>query len=208
MLGFQSYRRRRRTAFWLLRPHGLTVAVLEPTTDEPLLVGCADVVVDAPGRSDDFAPGLLETAAAARALELPHVAALDSGWCTLQHGEAESGCEGASGTDLVVAVEGTSNLRVVVSRSLVLGTVRRFGAARLKLSALDAAPCALLNVAIHLARVSQSDAPIGAVEEADLDPLTAVSVAPECESEASRVGRALAVPVGLALARFGLVAHA
>ena len=182
--------------------------MLEPTTDEPLLVACADIAVETRGPRDDFAPGLLETAAAARALRLPHVAALDARWCRLLGGDVDVEREAPADAEIVMRVEGASGLRVAATRTAVVGAVQRFAAARLQLAALDAAPCALLNVAIHLARVSHGESAAEGFDEADLDPLAAVSVAPECESDASRAGRALAVPVGLALGRFGLIAHA
>jgi hypothetical protein len=198
---FPRHRRRRRTAFWLLLPEALSVAVLEPTSDEPLLLACAEITVGTRPSPEDFAPGLLETAAAARALDLPHVAALGGGYCRL---ERCSPAPALAAGELSVPVHTRDDLIAVASSAAIGRAVERFAGARLELAALDAAPCALLNLARYLARGGCSDAVADAAHD-DLDPLTAVSVAPECERDAARLGHGLAVPVGLALAHFGLV---
>lgn len=207
MLALAKYRHRRRTAFWWLRPDGLSVAVLEPTTDEPLLLMCSEVATSSSGNPEDFAPGLLETAADVRALDLVHVAALDSAYCRLNDAKAVAEREATSTGEVSVPVQGRPDLRAVASRAVIASAVRRFESARLQLVALDAAPCALLNLAQHLARTTHAELDGELANGADLDPLTAVSVAPDCESTAARLARVLSVPVGLALGRFGLIEH-
>jgi len=207
MLALAKYRHRRRTAFWWLRPDGLAVAVLEPTTDEPLLLMCSDVATSSPANPNDFAPGLLETAADVRALDLVHVAALDRAYCRLADAKAATEREAASTEEVSVPVQGRPDLRVIASRVAITSAVRRFESARLQLVALDAAPCALLNLAQHLARTTRAELSGELADGADLDPLTAVSVTPDCESTAARLARVLGVPVGLALGRFGLIEH-
>jgi hypothetical protein len=206
-LGFS--RRRGRTAFWLLGSRRLAVAVLEPTTDEPLLVACATLVLDEAPAGDDFAPGLLETAAAAAALRVPHVAALDREWCRLDL-DGSRAARRAAGDDPGTAyldVEGGEGV-VVASRAAVARAAERFRSAGLRLASLDCADCALLNLAAYLGRAPDCDAARVIEEASTLDPLTAVSVAPECEAPAARAADSLGVPVGLALRRFGLLDHA
>ena len=205
-LGFS--RHRGRTAFWLLGSRRLAVAVLEPTTDEPLLVACATLVLDEAPAGDDFAPGLLETAAAAAALRVPHVAALDREWCRLDFGDESRAARRAASDDPAAATVDLDGGVVVASRTAVVRAAERFRSAGLRLASLDCADCALINLATYLGRASDSDAAHAIEEASTLDPLTAVSVAPECEASAARAADSLAVPVGLALLRFGLLDHA
>jgi hypothetical protein len=203
---FGFSRRRSRSAFWLLGSRRLVVAVLEPTTDEPLLLTCATLVLDEAPSGADFAPGLLETAAAANALRLPHVAALDREWCRV-----EPRGQGPSGEDIDavhVEVDGSPDLRAIVARPAVVRTAGRFRSAGLRLVSLDCADCALLSLARYLGRAAEAGEARAAEETSALDPLTAVSVSPECEVSAARAAELLVVPVGLALARFGLLDHA
>jgi hypothetical protein len=206
-------RRRGRTAFWLLAPRRLVAAVLEPTADEPLLVSCAALALDEAPSAADFAPGLLETATAAGALGLPQVAALDREWSRIGVPGNASAAAGAppDGDDAdVVAVDvyGAERLRAFAPRVAIANAETRFRGAGLRLVALDCADCALLTLAMYLGRGSETDI-VATIEDAQaLDPLTAVSVAPECERAAAHAADVLSVPVGLALARFGLVHHA
>jgi hypothetical protein len=203
-------RRRGRTAFWLLAPRRLVAAVLEPTADEPLLVSCATLALDEAPCGSDFAPGLLETATAAAALGLPQVAALDREWSRIaSRGAAVAEGEGEDGTETVcVEVRGADGLRAFAARPAIANAEARFRGAGLRLVALDCADCALMTLAMYLGRGSDADLAATLEDAHALDPLTAVSVAPECERAAAHAADVLAVPVGLALARFGLVAHA
>jgi hypothetical protein len=190
----------------LLAARRLAVAVLEPTRDEPLLVACATLVLDETPGASDFAPGLLETASAADTLALPHVAALDDAWCRVEASteDAATGLLLAGATDsTLVEVQGRPELRVIASPTATARAAERFHAARLRLIALDCAGCALLSLASSLGRASATEAAAVIEEAKTLDPLTAVSVAPECEAAAARAAEALAVPIGLALAHFG-----
>jgi hypothetical protein len=193
----------------LLGSRRLAAAVFVRTSDEPLLVACSALSVDGGEARDDVAPGLLETAAAIGAIGLPHVAALDDEWCTLETGQGQEGAAAIPGDDrIVVAARGWSDLQVRASRSAATSAIARFADAKLDLVALDSAACALLGLALHLGRAVTADAERTLAEARDLDPLTAVSVAPECEGAAARAGGLLAVPVGLALVRFGRIADA
>jgi hypothetical protein len=205
---FGFSRRRGRTAFWLLGSRRLAVAVLEPTTDEPLLVACATLVLDEGPAGADFAPGLLETAAAAAALRVPHVAALDREWSRVLASDAAPAARGDESETVLVDVDGATDLRAAVTRSAVARAAERFRSAGLRLASLDCADCALLSLAAYLGRSPAADVAALLEEAAALDPLTAISVAPECEAKAEHATELLAVPVGLALARFGLLEDA
>ena len=201
------WRSRRRIAFWLLGSRRLAAGVFVRTADEPLLVACSALSIDGAGAGDDIAPGVLETAAAIGALDLPHVAALDDEWCALET-DAEPAAPGGNDDRLLIPARGWPDLHVRASRTAARSAVERFAAAKLRLTALDSAACALLGLALHLGRAATADAERTLAEARDLDPLTAVCVAPECESAAARAGTLLAVPVGLALVRFGRVSDA
>jgi hypothetical protein len=203
-------RRRGRTAFWLLAPRRLVAAVLEPTADEPLLVSCATLALDEAPCGSDFAPGLLETATAAAALGLPQVAALDRAWCRIarRRGATEDTDADDVAEAVYVDVRGADGLRAFAAKAAIANAEARFRGAGMRLVALDCADCALLTLAAYLGRGSDADVTATIEDAHALDPLTAVSVAPECERAAAHAADVLAVPVGLALARFGLVDHA
>jgi hypothetical protein len=205
-------RRRGRTAFWLLAPRRLVAAVLEPTTDEPLLISCATLALDEAPSGSDFAPGLLETATAASALGLPQVAALDREWCRIRARggatRATETSEDAAADVVTIDVHGADGLRAFAAQAAIANADARFRGAGLRLVALDCADCAFLTLAMYLGRGADADVAATIEDAHTIDPLTAVSVAPECERAAAHAADVLAVPVGLALARFGLVDHA
>ncbi len=189
--------RRRRMAFWHLTPSRLTVAVMERAAGEPLLVACATVLTEAQTPLLPFAPGVLEAARVVGATGLRHAVALDAPHCRVMQRQA---CSDDATPLASVAVLGDSSLEAVADPEAVLALRGLFAMARLRLVAVDCAPCALLNLERYLgASGTNAAAP---------DPLTAISVSPECEAVATTITRELAVPVGLALGHCGLVADA
>jgi hypothetical protein len=182
------------------------VAVLEPGAEEPLLLRCASTAVLAEPVAAAFAPGLLDTSQAVACDELRHVAALDATLARLidsadgaglaEDAVATAAAAGGDDGGLVLRpVSGagwTAEPMVAAERWAVEATVAAFERAGLVLESLDAAACAEATVADLL----------GLPLSSPLDPLAAVSVAPECEQAALALGVDLVVPVGLALARW------
>jgi len=184
----RAARRRRPVAFWHLGPETLVVAVLERGDDEPLLLGCAGVRATPIAWSGPFAPGLLEASRACGVGTRLHVAALDVAHL------------GAAGPD-AIELDADSG-RLCVARAAIDRAVWTFRAAELRLVALTVEPIARASLARFLGE-ARSLAP----NERSLagDPLAAVSVAPDCETQAAALGELLSVPVGMALSAFGMV---
>ncbi len=205
--------RRGPVAFWSVSPDRLTVAVLGPTGDEPLLVACTSAVTSADPPARTLAPGLQEAASAVSAVRMPHVVALGASvveWL-------ESLDEGTTGTAsalaapvgeavLVAPVVGAEDVSVRVARTAVADVRLAFALARLRLLAVDCEQCALANLATALGHgTGAAPAATERLEaDASLQPLAAVSVATEAEETALALGDRLAVPVGLALGLFGV----
>jgi hypothetical protein len=158
--------------------------------EEPLLVACAGLeAARAWGHRPAFVPGLLETACAVGAFGLGHWVALGGGLSRLV--EADEAGGGQAG--LRVAVDGPEGVWAEVDREVLETLTTLFSRSRLRLHGVDSADCALANLSGFLGQADQSSR----------DPLAAVTVVPECEQAATSLGRHLAVPVGLALGRFG-----
>jgi len=94
------------------------------------------------------------------------------------------------------AVSGAEGLRVWAEEGAVAQAAALFRRARLHLIALDCEPCALASLSEVLGSVD--------AEAARRQHLSAVAVLPESESAAEALGDDLAVPVGLAVAWFGV----
>lgn len=170
-------------------------AVLEAGTDEPLLVACA--AVEARGHPFRFAPGLFEIAEVVGGLRLRHVCALGGEFCRLVSGDLALVEAGAPVPDTAVVrlpVRGLAESWVEADAAAVEAVRALFARTDLTLEQLDAEPCARLSLHAFL---GADPAELGSV-----DPLAAVSVLPGCERAAAELAERLAVPVGLALARF------
>ena len=187
----RAARRRRPVAFWHLGIDTLVVAVLAAGDDEPLLLTCAGVRASPIAWSAAFAPGLLEVSRSLSVGAPLHVAALDKSHLATDDADA-----------IDVATE-TEHLRV--ARAAIDGTVATFRAAKLRLVALTTEPAARASLARFL-----GEARALAANERSLagDPLAAVSVAPDCETQAAALGELLSVPVGTALSAFGMIEDA
>ncbi len=204
------WRKSRRMAFWHLSPRRLVVAVIEPTAAEPLLHTCASSCADLSPQGSCFSAGLLETARAAGALELPQVAYLGEPVCRLlastdaaaQGAVAFNEGQGETEGPLRVALRDDPQALVLVEPAALTETAALFTAARLRLVWLDCAGCALASLAEFLG-CEPADGTGAGERSARLDPLAAVSVHPRCEDLAVALGDELAVPVGGALERFG-----
>jgi len=186
----RAARRRRPVAFWHLGIDTLVVAVLAAGDDEPLLLTCAGVRASPIAWSAAFAPGLLEVSRSLSVVAPLHVAALDKSHLATDDADA-----------IEVATE-THHLRV--ARTAIEGTVATFRAAELRLVALTTEPAARASLARFLgeARVVANERSLAG------DPLAAVSVAPDCETQAAALGELLSVPVGTALSAFGMIEDA
>jgi hypothetical protein len=193
---------------------------MEPTADEPLLRACVTVRAQAQAPAAGIAPGVLDAAFAAGALDLPHVVGLGRPYaCVVFERQAPSSSTDSDSDDegemLIAAVRGREGARAVARAARVRDVSAAFERARLTLVAVDSADCARSSLAEFLGR---EDPLAGAgtrairedaredVEET-IDPLTAVSVDPACEGAAVALAPDLVVPVGLALAHFRLVGH-
>ena len=193
-----------REAFWHIGPTSLVVAVMEARSDEPLLVAAAGLRTNA-GRAlgAPVAPGVLETARAVDATRLGHVVALDAGYFEVAADTGADRC-GGDGGRVVVEIRGLDReMRVGVDRDVLTTVAAIFGAAGLELRAIDCEPAALHNLRRFAGGDSGGDDAFA--EAVAADPLAAVSVATQAECGAVALGRALAVPVGLALGRYGFV---
>jgi hypothetical protein len=103
---------------------------------------------------------------------------------------------------VTASVTGTDFRSCQAEADVALLVRERFRRARLELVRLDCEGCARLALASFL---GTTVAPSADGRLRDPDPLSAVSIVPECESAAAELGGRLAVPVGLALAWFGYV---
>ena len=175
-------------AFWHLGIETLSVAVLAAGDDEPLLLACAGVRASPIAWRGPFAPGLLDASRALGVGARLHAAALDG---------SHLGADGADAIEVANDAE-----RVRVARPAIDLTVAAFRAAELRLIALTTEPAARASLVRFL-----GEARALATSERSLagDPLAAVSVAPDCESQAAALGELLSVPIGMALSAFGMV---
>jgi hypothetical protein len=189
-------RRYGRTAFWYLGVERLVVGVVEPGDDEPLLTACATVTGQA---QTPFSAGLLEAAIVADSRGLDHVAALDEPLCTLVAASGDGVATAAPGTS--VEMPGPSATLIRADREALEWAVRVFAEARLRLVCVECADVARIRLCRYLGHVSGSPHEVAPLA-CDADPLAAVSVATQWETQAAELGRLLGVPVGLALGRF------
>jgi len=185
----RAARRRAPVAFWYFGRDHLVVAELRAGEDEPLLLACAAVRAEWVGAmraGEALSPGLLELHRRGVTGARLHAAALAA--------DDDSAAEDA------VEIE-ESGRRLRVSRARIDHVVELFVAARLPLVALAHETSAR----DHLDRFF---GPTGGKRAGDRsladDPLAAVSVTPACEPAAAALGSLLTVPVGLALASFGV----
>ncbi|RMF24641.1 MAG: hypothetical protein D6760_02870 [Deltaproteobacteria bacterium] len=219
----------RKAAFWHFGVGRLVVAVLERGTPEPLLLACAGATGKGPGR---FAPGLIECCRAVCATDLPHIAyvGVEASRLTKADGRGDSGVPrprfaeapataglqdgsvgvggdggrppraiwGPPGVEICVPVEGGDGMMAECESAAAYEILELFEESDLGLAAIDCADCALLSLAEYLAPAGETQV---------VDPLAAVSVAPECESAAVDLGEALAVPIGGALVRLGALGN-
>jgi hypothetical protein len=185
----RAARRRAPVAFWHFGRDHLVVAELRAGEDEPLLLACAAVRAEWVGAmraGEALSPGLLELLRRGVTGARLHAAAIAA--------------DDDSAADDAVEIE-ESGRRLRVSRARIDHVVELFVAARLPLVALAHEASAR----DHLGRFF---GPTGGKRAGDRsladDPLAAVSVTPACEPAAAALGSLLAVPVGLALASFGV----
>lgn len=200
--------RARRAVFWYLGPDRIVAALVSRAEREPVLEACA-ASYSAPVAGSRFAPGVVEVAWVLGCDKLVHVAALASSFCRVEACEVETAPAGrrrrGSSTirdseGAVVerrgSVSGADGLRVWAEEGAVAQAAGLFRRARLHLIALDCEPCALASLSEVLGT--------GDEEAARRQHLSAVAVLPESESAAEALGDDLAVPVGLAVAWFGV----
>lgn len=183
----RAVRRRRPVAFWHLARSRLVAATLRPSDDEPLLLTCAAISAEWHGASRAICPGLLELGLVVAAGVESHAAALDEQ-------EAEDGGSGVR----VEWADGSAGFSATVITEVVSG----FARVGFRLAALRPAPWARGQLTRFLGAAVAS--PPADRRLAD-DPLAAVTVAPDCEAQAARLGPLLAVPIGMALACFGVL---
>ena len=183
----RASRRREPVAFWHLGRELLVTAILRRGDDEPLLMACAGLRAVPLAWKAPFAPGLLDASRAMHVRARIHVAALDAA-----HLEPAD--------DDAVEVE-TSEGALRAARSAIDGAAQSFRAADLRLAALTTERVARASLARFLGESRGQ----GEGRSLAADPLAAVSVAPDCEPTAAALGELLAVPVGMALAAFGMV---
>jgi hypothetical protein len=196
-------------AFWCIGADTLDVAVIRSALGEPLLLACAGLDGRAIGKKAPHGAGLFELSMAVQSRSLAHVAALDGVFCRVfEQDAADAACEQgrvrvAADTDNGLVCDAD-----VVVAMAIAASFRRLG---LSLTAIDCAPCAERSLASFLGQQAAATVGAGAVVNAAasrLDPLAAVSVAPEIEEDALRMGERLAVPVGLALGHLGWLGNA
>ena len=192
--------RNKPTAFWCIGSGSIEVAVIGNAIGEPILLDCAGLESRSIARSTGYGAGLSELVSVLQVYPLRHVAALAEPLCRAS--AADPGAEAPPGR-IIVASRGGSRLicdaDAQVARSVALN-FRRLG---LRLCALDCEVCARASLAAFLGETARGDEGCR-----DLDPLAAVSVAPEIEADALRMGARLAVPVGLALGYLGWLVDA
>jgi hypothetical protein len=225
MRGRSAWRRGRSAAFWSFSPASLEVAVLERCVGEPLVTACAALEARWLAGGDGPAAGIVELCAAVGAGRLAQVAALADEYCSLAAGHSGDGSSDRADADspalVRVAVAGGEPFVCSADAVAVAHVRERFAAAGLRLQRLDCAPCARLALTAFLGAPAPSVLDYGAAggevatvfertftgapRAAPLDPLAAVSVAPDCEDAAAALAARLAVPVGLALLWFGYV---
>jgi hypothetical protein len=202
-LRFWRYRNKP-VAFWRIGADTVDVAVIRSALGEPLLLACAGLDGHAVGRKALHGAGLFELSMAVQSRSLAHVAALDREFCRVfEQDGSVAACEQGHvrvGTDsdngLVCDADAAAATAIEVS----------FRTLDLRLTAMDCAPCAERNLASFLGEQG-ADVPANTAAPR-LDPLAAVSVAPEIEEDALRMGARLAVPVGLALGHLGWLGNA
>lgn len=185
----RAARRHAPVAFWHFGRDHLVVAELRAGEDEPLLLACAAVRAEWVGAmraGEALSPGLLELHRRGVTGARLHVAALATD-------------DDSAAGDAVEIEESGRRLRV--SRARIDHVVELFAAARLPLVALDDEASARDHLGRFFGPTGRKRA--GERTLAD-DPLAAVSVTPACEPAAAALGSLLAVPVGLALASFGV----
>jgi hypothetical protein len=185
----RATRRRTPVAFWHFGATHLVVATLRASDDEPLLLSCAAVRsqwLGATGPGQALCPGFLELHRRGVNGAGLHVAALAAG----ADGSAE---------DAIEIEEGGGPL--CFSRACIDHVVDLFRVARLPLVRLEGEASARRHLMQYF---GPSDSKRTGERSLAGDPLAAVSVTPACESSAAGLGELLAVPVGLALASFGV----
>jgi hypothetical protein len=210
--------RTRRAAFWYLGPDRIVAAVVSRTEREPVLEACA-ASYSAPVAGACFAPGVIEVAWVLGCDRVAHVAALAASFCRVEACEAETASKprrqlsrvqratGDAGPGEIIPtaqggrerrglVSGADGLRVWAEEDAVAQAAALFRRARLHLVALDCEPCALASLSDALGTRD--------TDGARRQHLSAVAVLPESESAAEALGDDLAVPVGLAVAWFGI----
>jgi hypothetical protein len=226
--------RARRAAFWYLATDRIVAAVVSRGEREPLLEACAASYAS-PVAGSSFAPGVVEVSWVLGCQDLANVAALAGAFCRVEAAEAgaeavrrrdpapggnvaerDSGAAsrqragetlqrragavaGETSRERAGAVTGADGVRVWADEAAVAEAAGLFRRSRLRLVALDCEPCALASLAEVL---GASDAAAARRQH-----LSAVSVLAEAETAAEALGDDLAVPVGLAVAWFG-VGHA
>jgi hypothetical protein len=182
----RAVRRRRPIACWHLGREQLVVAALVATDDEPALLDCAAVRCAWQTPSAPICAGILELASRGAKNALIHVAAIDAPASADEPAELEVDCDGEV---------------TAYSRDLIEEAAACFRRAQLPLASLRAEPWARSQLLRFLGGADRKgDAKSGLAA----DPLAAVTVVPECESRATALGPLLAVPIGLALACFGV----
>jgi len=185
----RAVRRRLPVAFWHFGNTHLVVATLRAGDEEPLLLSCAAV------RSEWLTGSSSTSTPCAGFLELHRRYVKEA----RLHAAALASAAGSMGENILEVEEGGQSVRV--SLSDIDHVVDLFHAARLSLVWLACETTARGHLLQHFGPADSTRA--GERRLAD-DPLAAVSVAPACERAAANLGNLLAVPVGLALASFGV----
>jgi hypothetical protein len=185
----RAARRRTPVAFWYFGNTHLVVATMRAGDEEPLMLSCAAVHAE------------WLTASPAAALPCPGFLELHRRFVSEArlHAAAVAAANEASGDDILEVEESGQSVRVALAG--IDHVVDLFHAARLPLVWLACETTARDHLLRHFGPADGKRP--GERSLAD-DPLAAVSVAPACESAAARLGELLAVPVGLALASFGV----
>ena len=201
--------RNKPVAFWRIGADTVDVAVIRSALGEPLMLACAGLDGRAFGRKALHGAGLLELSMAVQSRSLAHVAALDGEFCRVfeQEGTAAACEEG----HVRVAADCDNGLVCDADATVATAIALSFRVLGLSLTAIDCAPCAERNLAAFLGEQAVATPGVDGLANTAaprLDPLAAVSVAPETEEDALRMGARLAVPVGLALGHLGWLGNA
>lgn len=201
--------RNKPVAFWRIGADSVDVAVIRSALGEPLLLACAGLDGQAVGRKTVHGAGLFELSMAVQSRSLAHVAALDREFCRVfEQDGSVAACEQGH---VRVGTDSDSGLVCDADAAAAKAIEVSFRTLGLRLTAMDCAPCAERNLASFLgeqaAAAPGTDVPANTAAPR-LDPLAAVSVAPEIEEDALRMGARLAVPVGLALGHLGWLGNA